>query len=346
MGKVVGILTGGGDAPGLNAVIRSVVTRGEKIYNFEFLGILDGWKGMLEKLATKLVADDLHEIISSGGTIIGTSRTNPLKIDGGIERIFSNFKELGLYALVAVGGDDTLGVADKLYKMGLNVVGVPKTIDNDLSGTDYTFGFDTAVNIVTEAIDRLRTTTKSHHRVMVVEIMGRDAGWITLYGGLAGGADIVIVPEVPFSLDEVCEKIKLYMSKRGYVIVAVAEGAMLKSEKGVEELVLQSEERDAFGNVRLGGIGKVLSKEIQKRTGIETREVILGHLQRGGAPSGFDRVLGTRFGCKAIDLVAEGKFGYGVSLRGTEIVSVPLEDMTKEKKLVPKHMINEIEGII
>lgn len=346
MGKVVGILTGGGDAPGLNAVIRAAVLRGEKLYNFEFVGIVDGWKGMLERSTRKLTSDELYEIISLGGTIIGTSRTNPRKIENGIQRIFDNFGALGLYALIAVGGDDTLGVAADLAKLGLNVVGVPKTIDNDLNETDYTFGFDTAVNIVTESIDRLRTTTKSHHRVMVVEIMGRDAGWITLYGGIAGGADVIILPEVPFSLDEVCERIKLYMAKRGYVIVAVSEGARLKSEKGVEELILQSEERDAFGNVRLGGIGKVLSKEIQKRTGFETREVILGHLQRGGSPSGFDRVLGTRFGCKAIDLVANGKFGYAVSLKGTEIVTVPLESMTKEKKSVPEHMINELKGVM
>ncbi len=346
MGKIVGVLTGGGDAPGLNAVIRAAVLKGEKLYGFEFLGIIDGWKGMLERNARKIESRELYEVVSIGGTIIGTSRTNPRKIESGIEKIFTNFNEMGLYALIAIGGDDTLGVAADLYKKGLNVVGVPKTIDNDLNETDYTFGFDTAVNIVTEAIDRLRTTTKSHHRVMVVEIMGRDAGWITLYGGISGGADIIIVPELPFSLDELCERIKLYMAERGYVIVAVSEGARLKSEKGVEELVLQSEERDAFGNVRLGGIGKVLSKEIQKRTGLETREVILGHLQRGGSPSGFDRVLATRFGSIAIDLVAQGKFGLAPALKGTEIIPVSLELMTKEKKSLPEYILNELKVLM
>jgi len=346
MGKCIGILTGGGDAPGLNAVIRAAVLRGTKLYNFEFIGILDGWKGLLEKLTTPLCVKDVLEIIGVGGTILGTSRTNPRKIENGIELARKNFNELGLYALIAIGGDDTLGVAVDLYRQGLNIVGVPKTIDNDIGETDYTFGFDSAVNIVVDAIDKLRTTTRSHHRVMVVEIMGRDAGWITLHGGIGGGADIILVPEEPFNLDNVCEKIKLCVAEKNYAIVAVSEGARFESERGLEDVIIQTAERDAFGHVRLGGIGKVLSKEIQKRTGFETREVILGHLQRGGAPSAFDRFLATRFGSKAVDLIAENRFGYAPCLKGTEIVPVRLEDMTKANKTVPQKMLEEFKGIL
>jgi len=344
MKKIVGILTGGGDAPGLNAVIWAVVKKGKE-KGIEVVGIKDGWKGLINRESEILTEDKVEDIHRQGGTILGTSRTNPFKVEGGVDKVEENINQLGLYALIAVGGEDTLGVAEKLYQeKGLPIVGVPKTIDNDLSATDYTFGFDTAINIITESLDRLHTTAKSHHRVMIVEIMGRHAGWLTLYGGFSGGAHIIILPEEPFDLDEICQKVKERKAKgKDYTIIAVAEGAIPK--KG-QSFVTQSEGTDAFGHIRLGGIAKALEKEIQQRTGIETRHVILGHLQRGGAPSAFDRILGLRLGMKAVEIVAEGKFGCMVALKGTEIVAVPLKEAVGKLKVVPSTLISEFQSLL
>ena len=344
MKKIVGILTGGGDAPGLNAVIWAVVKKGKE-KGIEVVGIKDGWKGLINRESEILTEDKVEDIHRQGGTILGTSRTNPFKVEGGVDKVEENINQLGLYALIAVGGEDTLGVAEKLYQeKGLPIVGVPKTIDNDLSATDYTFGFDTAINIITESLDRLHTTAKSHHRVMVVEIMGRHAGWMTLYGGFSGGAHIIILPEEPFDLDEICQKVNERKAKgKDYTIIAVAEGAIPKEG---QSFVTQSEGTDAFGHIRLGGIAKALEKEIQQRTGIETRHVILGHLQRGGAPSAFDRILGLRLGMKAVEIVAEGKFGCMVALKGTEIVDVPLKEAVGKLKVVPSSLISEFQSLL
>ncbi|MGB9612665.1 MAG: 6-phosphofructokinase [Candidatus Margulisiibacteriota bacterium] len=331
----VGILTGGGDAPGLNAVIRAVVRKGIQNYNYEMVGLRRGWAGLLEMDTEPLDLRSVSGILPRGGTIIGTSRTNPAKVEGGYNKAIENFKKLGLDALVAIGGEDTLGVANELAKRGLPVVGVPKTIDNDLSATDFTFGFDTAVNIVMEAVDRLHTTAESHDRVMVVEVMGRHAGWIATYGGLAGGADMILIPEIPFDTNEVCQTIKKRHERgKNFSIVVVAEGAV---PKDAETYVTKDKTVDAFGHVKLGGIGEALAKEIEKRTGYETRATVLGHIQRGGSPTAFDRVLGTRLGIAAIDLVAEKKWGSMVALRGNEIVNVPLaEAVAKLKTVDPK----------
>jgi len=331
----IGILTGGGDAPGLNAVIRGVVYTAIPA-GHEVVGFRLGWKGLLEEDTLPLTLEMVEDIHRKGGTILGSSRTNLFKIENGPEKAQQTLEKLGIDALIAVGGEDTLGVANKLYKMGVKTVGVPKTIDNDLNATDVTFGFDTAINRVMECMDWLHTTAESHRRVIVVEIMGRHAGWITLFGGMAGGAHLILIPEVPFSIDEVCQFL-LERKKRGklYSIVAVAEGA---KPKEWDDLVTVTGEKDAFGHVRLGGVAEVLAKEIQDRTGLETRHAILGHLQRGGAPSAFDRVLGTRMGVKAVELVKEGKFGRMVSLRGAEIVDVPLEDAVAELKTVPQEL--------
>jgi phosphofructokinase-like protein len=301
----VGVLTGGGDCPGLNAVIRAVVRKGVGTYGFEFVGFRDGWRGPLENVTVPLGVDDVRGILPRGGTILKSSRTNPFKIDGGVERIKENLAANGVDALVAIGGEDTLGVATKLSDLGVNVVGVPKTIDNDLSGTDFTFGFDTAVNIATEAIDRLHTTAESHHRVVVVEVMGRHAGWIALHSGLAGGANIVLIPEVPFHIDQVCEYVERRFKTNFSPIVVVSEGAV----PAEGDMTLQSGEVDAFGHVRLGGIGDRLAQEIEARTGKEARAVVLGHVQRGGTPTAFDRWLATRFGLHAITAVADGDYG-------------------------------------
>ncbi len=327
----VGVLTGGGDCPGLNAVIRAVVRKGVAEHGLEFLGYRNGWRGPLEGETMPLGIEQCRGILPRGGTILGSSRTNPFKVDGGVERIQANLANDGVDALVAIGGEDTLGVATRLSALGVNVVGVPKTIDNDLSGTDFTFGFDTAVNIATEAIDRLHTTAESHHRVLVVEVMGRHAGWIALHSGIAGGASIVLIPEQPFDIEEVCRLVVRRFETRYAPIVVVSEGAV-PVEGG--EMTLQSGELDEFGHVRLGGIGDRLAHEIEKRTGAEARAVVLGHVQRGGTPSAFDRWLATRFGLDAIDAVAEGDFGKMVALRGADIVRVPLSEGTKELKLV------------
>lgn len=319
----VGILTGGGDCPGLNAVIRAVVRKAFE-NDIKVIGIKNGWKGLVAADTMELGLDSVSDILAKGGTILGTSRTNPYKNKDDLAKVFDNYRKMKLDALIAIGGEDTLGAANKLHKenKGVAVVGVPKTIDNDLNATDFTFGFDTAVNIAMEAIDRLRTTAESHHRVMVVEIMGRHAGWITLYAGLAGGSDVILIPEVPADLDEVSAILKR-SRERGklFSIVAVAEGAHFKAG----QVVVKEGQLDSFGHVILGGIGQCLAAEIEKRTGFEARSVVLGHLQRGGSPSAFDRVLGTRFGHKAMELVMSKKFGYMTSLSGNEIKEVPLE---------------------
>jgi ATP-dependent phosphofructokinase / diphosphate-dependent phosphofructokinase len=327
----VGVLTGGGDCPGLNAVIRAVVRKGVKVHGFDFVGYRDGWKGPLEGVTMELGIAQCRGILPRGGTILGSSRTNPFAVEDGVERIKRNLKADGVDALVAIGGEDTLGVATKLAEAGVKVVGVPKTIDNDLSGTDFTFGFDTAVNVATEAIDRLHTTAESHHRVLVVEVMGRHAGWIALHSGLAGGANIVLIPEQPFDIDEVCQLIEERFESRYSPIVVVSEGA-IPVEGG--DMTLVSGEKDEFGHVRLGGIGDRLAREIEARTGKEARTVVLGHIQRGGTPSAFDRWLATRFGLQAIGAVADGDFGMMVALRGTSIIRVPLSEGTNELKLV------------
>ena len=335
----VGVLTGGGDCPGLNAVIRAVVRKGVNVHGFEFVGYRDGWKGPLEGLTMNLGIKECRGILPRGGTILGSSRTNPFKIDGGVERIKANLAEQGVDALVAIGGEDTLGVATKLNDLGVNVVGVPKTIDNDLNATDYTFGFDTAVNIAMEAIDRLHTTAESHHRALIVEVMGRHAGWIALHAGLAGGANVILIPEQPFSLERVCAYVESRFQSHYAPIIVVAEGA---TPDGGENATLEKG-LDAFGHVRLGGIGEWLAGEIEKRTGKEARTTVLGHIQRGGTPTAFDRVLATRFGLHAIDAAHEGDWGKMVALRGTDIVRVPLADATTVLKTVPPEFYAEAE---
>ena len=335
----VGVLTGGGDCPGLNAVIRAVVRKGVSRYGHEFVGFRDGWRGPLEGETRPLDIQAVRGILPRGGTILGSSRTNPFKIEGGVERIKENLAGLGVDALVAIGGEDTLGVATKLHDLGVQVVGVPKTIDNDLNATDYTFGFDTAVNIATEAIDRLHTTAESHHRVLIVEVMGRHAGWIALHSGMAGGANIILVPEIHFDVDRVSAYVESRFQTNYSPIIVVAEGATPKEG----QMVLATGELDAFGHVRLGGIGEMLAKEIEKRTGKEARTTVLGHIQRGGTPTAFDRWLATRFGLHAIDAVEEGDWGKMVALRGTDIVRVPLADATAELKVVRPELYAEAE---
>jgi phosphofructokinase-like protein len=339
MNKRIGILTGGGDCPGLNAVIRAVVRKSILKYNYQVVGILKGWLGLMEYgLTQELNLDKVSGIIHRGGTILKTSRTNPFQEEDGVKKIIDKKKALELSAIIAVGGEDTLGVAAKLAEEGVEIIGVPKTIDNDIWGTDYTFGFDTAVNIATEAIDRIHTTAESHNRVMVVEVMGRHTGWIAIEAGIAGGADFILIPEKPVDLHKVCEAIcKRHERRRDFSIVVVAEGAKITtpdngSTKEVE--IVQDEGKDAFGHVRLGGIGKVLASEIQKRTGFETRFVILGYVQRGGTPTAFDRMLGTRFGVAAVDLVHRGEFGKMVSLQGNKIGSIDLKEATSRTKRI------------
>ncbi len=327
----VGVLTGGGDCPGLNAVIRAVVRKGVMTHGFDFVGYRDGWKGPLEGLTMELGIAQCRGILPRGGTILGSSRTNPFKVDNGVEQIQANLARDGVDALVAIGGEDTLGVATKLAGLGVNVVGVPKTIDNDLSGTDFTFGFDTAVNVATEAIDRLHTTAESHHRVLVVEVMGRHAGWIALHSGIAGGASMVLIPEKPFDIEDVCARVQTRFESSYAPIIVVSEGAVPRAGG---EMTLVSGEKDAFGHVRLGGIGDRLASEIEARTGAEARAVVLGHIQRGGTPTAFDRWLATRFGLQAIDAVAEGDFGMMMALKGTRIERLPLIEGTGELKLV------------
>ena len=338
--KTIGILTGGGDCPGLNAVIRAVVRKGITAYRYRFRGILKGWKGMMECDWEPLGLEEISGILPKGGTILGTSRTNPFKEEDGGEIVVDNMRRMKLGALVAIGGEDTLGVANKLASMGVPVVSVPKTIDNDLNGTDYTFGFDTAVNIVTEAIDRIHTTAESHNRVMVIEVMGRHSGWIALYAGLAGGADMILIPEQKYTIEEVVNTIrKRHERGKDFSIVVVAEGAQLVSaEGGEEEYVVSKGGLDEFGHVKLGGIGQLVANAVEEATSYETRVTVLGHLQRGGTPTAFDRVLGTRFGIAAIDLVHAGDFGKMVSLQGNEIVAIPLAEAVNQLKVVDQEL--------
>ncbi len=333
----VGVLTGGGDCPGLNAVIRAVVRKGAGEYGYDFLGFRDGWRGPLENVTSELGIPQVRGILPRGGTILGSSRTNPFKVENGVQRITDNLTANGVDALVAIGGEDTLGVATKLSELGVKVVGVPKTIDNDLGATDFTFGFDTAVNIATEAIDRLHTTAESHHRIVVVEVMGRHAGWIALHSGLAGGANIILIPEQPFDIDKVVEHVEHRFRTNFSPIIVVAEGATPK--EGAH--ALHNEELDAFGHVRLGGIGDMIAQELEKRTGKEARAVVLGHTQRGGTPTAFDRWLATRFGLHAIEAVHDGDFGKMVALRGTDIVRAPLAEATRELKVVTPELYAE-----
>src|SRR5579859_2014674 len=339
----VGVLTGGGDCPGLNAVIRAVVRRGIQDYGLEFVGFRDGWRGPLEADTVPLDVAAVRGILPRGGTILGSSRTNPFKESGpgrtGVERIKDNLSGLGVDALVVIGGEDTLGVATRLYEQGVSVVGVPKTIDNDLGATDYTFGFDTAVNIAMEAIDRLHTTAESHHRALIVEVMGRSVGWIALHAGLAGGANVILIPEKPYDIEKVCSYVQHRFQTRYAPIVVVAEGAHPADADGE----IGSQQLDAFGHIRLGGVGQMLAAEIEKRTGKEARCTVLGHIQRGGTPSAFDRVLATRFGVHAVGAVRDGAFGTMMALRGTDIVRIPLAEATREVKRVPPERYAEAE---
>lgn len=331
----IGVLTGGGDCPGLNAVIRAVVRKSITEYGWEVFGIKNGWAGYVNSNAEELDLGKVSGILPKGGTILGTSRTNPFKKEGVPETIVENAGKLGIDATVAIGGEDTIGVAHRLYQLGMATVGVPKTIDNDLGGTDFTFGFDTAINIATEAIDRLHTTAESHHRVIVVEVMGRHTGWIAVYAGIAGGADVILIPEKPFEIDKVCELIrKRHERGKSFSIVVAAEGATFRDEDiGDGSLITQDTEIDEFGHVRLGGIGNILAREISRRTHFETRVSALGYVQRGGTPTATDRVLATRYGVKACELVAAGEFGRMVALKGTKIEAIPMEDALKMKKL-------------
>ncbi|MCK5236345.1 MAG: 6-phosphofructokinase [Deltaproteobacteria bacterium] len=331
----VGILTGGGDCPGLNAVIRAVVRRGLE-FGYEFVGIRDGWKGLVLGDTVPLTKASISGLLTKGGTVLGTSRTNPLKNEEDKEKLLQNIKELGLDCIVCIGGDDTLGVAAELYDMGINTVGVPKTIDNDLSGTDFTFGFDTAVSIVTEALDRLHTTTEAHHRVMVVEVMGRHAGWIAVYGGLAGGADLILIPEEPFEMKDVLRVVEDRKADgKNFSIIVTAEGAFPKQAGGI---ITKDRALDAFGNAKLGGVGELLAQEIEDKTGLETRFVVLGHLQRGGTPTAFDRILASRFGVAAAELIEEKNFGRMVALSGHDIVNVAIREATSKTKTVNKEV--------
>ena len=341
----VGVLTGGGDCPGLNAVIRAIVRTGAAEDGFEFIGFRDGWRGPLDGDTMPLDVQAVRGILPLGGTILGSSRTNPLAESAsaggrsGIERIKENLSALGVDALVAIGGEDTLGVASKLHQAGENVVGVPKTIDNDVGATDFTFGFDTAVNIAMEAIDRLHTTAESHHRALIVEVMGRSVGWIALHAGIAGGANVILIPEQPFDIEQVCGWVEHRFQTRYAPIVVVAEGAHAKANGETTA----ADQLDSFGHARLGGVGQMLAEEIEKRTGKEARCAVLGHIQRGGTPTAFDRVLATRFGVHAIRAVSAGAFGTMVALRGTEIVRVPIAEATRELKLVPPERYAEAE---
>src|SRR3954464_11560517 len=345
----IGVLTGGGDCPGLNAVIRALVRKGINAHGHEFVGFRYGWAGVLNNEATDLTLGSTRGILHRGGTILGSSRTNPYKVEGGVNMVRAAMQARNLDALIPIGGEDTLrgagkldrgGATGKLHADGVNVVGVPKTIDNDLAATDFTFGFQTAVQIATDAIDRLHTTAESHNRVIIVEVMGRHAGWIALYSGIAGGADVVLIPERPFDVDVVCEHIRRrHAAGRTFSIVVVAEGAT----RADGDLITDHQTTDSFGHVRLGGIAVELEKEIEERTGFESRMTILGHVQRGGTPLAYDRVLGTRFGVEAIDAASEGDFGKMVALRGTRIERVPLSEALAEPKLVDSEIYKTAE---
>jgi phosphofructokinase-like protein len=335
----IGMLTGGGDCPGLNAVIRGVVRKGTFHYQDEFVGFMEGWRGLLDDKTMPLDLETVGGILPRGGTILRTSRTNPAKHTDGLQRCADSLNKNGCEALIAIGGDDTLSVAQKLFQNGVKVVGVPKTIDNDLAGTDFTFGFDTAVNVATSAIDRVHTTAEAHNRVIVVEVMGRDSG----------GADVILIPEVPFDIDKVAELIKQRHARgRYFSIVVAAEGAKFAGDIQMHDgaPVVQDVGKDEFGHLRLGGIGNILAREIEKRTGFETRSVVLGHIQRGGSPSSFDRVLATRYGLGAIDMVHRGEWGHMAALRGNKIVSVPLADAISTNRKVDPELIEVANGIL
>jgi 6-phosphofructokinase 1 len=341
----VGILTGGGDCPGLNGVLRAFVLRGVVDHGFEVLGFLDGWKGVLEGRFRRLDPDAVRDLAAVGGTVLGTSRTNPAKRPDGYDAVRRVWQREQLAILVAVGGDDTLGVAGRLTEQGLPVLGVPKTIDNDLPGTDYTFGFDTAVNIAMEAVDRLRTTAASHHRVLVVEVMGRYAGWIAAHTGLAAGAHATLLPEFPIDLGDVAGKVRQRRERgAGYSLVVVAEGAALPEEEG-GGMATRSAKEDAFGHVQLGGIGERLARRIEAETGAETRSVVLGHVQRGGSPTAFDRVLAARFGVAAADLAARREGGKMVALRGTQVVAVDLAEGLAGLKKVGEDLYRVVRAL-
>jgi 6-phosphofructokinase 1 len=328
----IGLLTGGGDCPGLNAVIRAVVRKGIETHGDELVGFRDGWRGVIENSGEPLTLDSTRGILPRGGTILRSSRTNPFKREDGLQRVHDTFATRQLDALIAIGGEDTLGVASRLHGEGVPVVGVPKTIDNDLGATDMTFGFDTALQIATEAIDRLHTTAESHNRILVVEVMGRHAGWIALHAGIAGGADVILIPEVPFDIEEVCERIRRRHARgRYFSIVVAAEGALPKEGT----MTMAAGDLDEFGHPRLGGIGHRLEPEIEQRTGYETRATVLGHVQRGGTPTAFDRVLATRFGLAAIDAVHDRAWGMMAALRATDIMLVPLADAVAQLRTVP-----------
>ena len=328
----IGVLTGGGDCPGLNAVIRSVVRKSIDQFGDEVIGFRDGWRGLLEDSCAQMTLDSTRGILPRGGTILGSSRTNPYKREDGVELVRSTLEGHGIDCLIAIGGDDTLGVAARLHDEGIHVVGIPKTIDNDLGATDMTFGFDTALHVASEAIDRLHTTAESHNRILVVEVMGRNAGWLALYSGIAGGADVILIPESPFDIDQVCEMIrKRHARGRYFSIVVAAEGAAPKEGT----LTIAQGELDEFGHPRLGGIGHRLEGEIETRTGFETRATVLGYVQRGGTPTAFDRVLATRLGLAAVDAVHAGHWGTMTALRGTQIVLVTLAEAVAQNRTVP-----------
>jgi phosphofructokinase-like protein len=337
----IGVLTGGGDCPGLNAVIRAIVRKGVQVHGHDFVGFRDGWRGPMDADIVPLDVEAVRGLLPRGGTILGSSRTNPYKVEGALDRIRATIEALEIDALIAIGGEDTLGVANKLQNDGVvKVVCVPKTIDNDLGATDYTFGFDTAVSIATEAIDRLHTTAESHHRTLICEVMGRHAGWIALHSGLAGGANVILIPERPFDIDQVAHFVMHRFATHRYApIVVVSEGAVPKEGT----LAVRGREQDAFGHERLGGIGQLLESELAERTGHEARATVLGHIQRGGTPTAYDRWLATRFGLHAVDAVTDGDFGKMVSLQGTNIVRVPIGDATRELKTVPPELYAEAE---
>lgn len=332
----IGILVGGGDAPGLNAAIKAVVSKANAL-GFETIGIKSGWAGLLNLDTQPLTTDDVEEIHSRGGVVLYTSRTNPFKVENGPEKTIENIKKLKLHALIVLGGEDTLSVAEKLHESGIPIVGIPKTIDNDLSGTDYSIGFDTAVTIATDAIDRLRTTAEAHHRIVIVEVMGRNTGWIALHAGLAGGANLTLIPEFPLGLNQIYDLLKKRKKNgKAYSIIVVAEGAKVFKEK--EQIVMASEEKDEFGHPRLGGISRVLEGLIEENIGLEVRSVILGHLQRGGSPTAFDRILAMRLGVKAMELVLDRKWGCMSTFQACDVGSVSLKEALTERKCVPHEL--------
>ncbi|MEU6379914.1 6-phosphofructokinase [Streptomyces sp. NPDC046909] len=333
----IAVLTGGGDCPGLNAVIRSVVRKGVHDYGYEFLGLRDGWLGALQDNVVPLDTSSVRGILPRGGTILGSSRTNPFKHEDGVRRIRDTLAAHQIDALIVIGGEDTLGAATELSRQGINLVGVPKTIDNDVPGTDYTFGFDTAVSIATEAIDRLHTTAESHMRTLVVEVMGRHSGWIALHAGVAGGANVILVPERPFDVDQVCDWVKSRFKINYAPIVVAAEGAVPMEG----QMILKDRSLDEYGHVHLSGIGEWLAQEIAARTGTDARTTVLGYVQRGGTPTAFDRWLATRFGLHAVDAVKDGAFGTMVALHGTEIVRVPLDGARGRTKVVDPSLYDE-----